>query len=237
MTSLIKALRTNNQYPWYKRVKWWYGDTSRDLMLKAEAKLVNYRGGYKCVDCGGTDTRFKNASYHGMVNGKTMMIDYSDYRLPFGKTLCPHCLCDRIAKYWDEAARLQPDPDNEYGGYVSNTSGGVYEGKCEWFGPSPLVAEGIRNWSNPVSERIFGKSIVIFGGSWWNGHPASLPAIKVLLTETGRSETGIMVNSKMSVEGVSASGIHIRLHSTQYTDRRVTGDPQSVTEVVQGRRK
>jgi hypothetical protein len=239
MKKLIAALRRKDGYPWYKHVKWWYCDKSRDLSLKAEALLVNHRGGYKCVDCGGTDTRFKHTSYHGLVNGKQMMIDYSDYYLPFGKTLCPHCLYDRIAKYWDEAERLQPEPENEYGGggYVSRTSGGVYEGECKWFGPSPLVAEGIRNWSNPVSEKIFGKSMVIFGGSWWNGHAASLPAIKILLTETGRSETGRMVNSKMSVDGVSAMGLHITLHSTQYTDGRVTGDPQPVTEVVQGRRK
>jgi hypothetical protein len=239
MKSLLEALRKNKEYPWYKRVKWWYGDTSRELKLKLEARLVNHRGGYKCVDCGGTDTRFKNAEYQGMVLGKRMMLDFSCYHLPFSKTLCPHCLYDRIARYWDEAPRLVPEICDEFGGsrYISNTSGGVYEGDCDWFGPRLLVAEGIRGYDNPVAQKIFGKSMVIFGGGYWNGHAASLMAIKILLKETGKSETGRMVNSKMSVEGMSAAGIHIRLHSTQYTDGRITGDSQPVTEVVQGRRK
>ena len=242
MKNLIKKLWVRNGTPLHKSVKWaiqdWYVRSKRDV----ETRLVKWQGGYKCVDCGTTNTRFNSGQYEGTVNGKRMMLEYTgQHQHPIGKTLCPHCLFDRIEQYWWDQPPLAPsifgDADYAFtkdeGPYLSNASGGVYPGKCHWYGDGLYVAQGIRNWDNPGAKKYFGNGMVIFGGEYWNGHSTSLHAIQQLLTKTGVLKTNRLVNSKMTVEGASAMGLHIHMHSTQYTDGRATGDAQPVIEIKQ----
>lgn len=242
MNKLLEKIWMHRGYPRYKYVVWGAKDNWRNVKRKTEAAVVKMQGGYKCVDCGATGIRFKNAHYEGDVNGKRMLLEYTGgHRHPIGKTLCPHCLADRITAYWADKPPLKPsvfgDPDygwtEDHGPYLSNTSGGVFYDKCYWFDEERLVVEGIRNWSNPSCEKFFDTSMVIIGGGYWNGHNASLEAITTLLRKTGVAKTSFLVNSKMSVEGMSAQGLHIRMHSTQYSDGCVQGDPQPVTEIIQ----
>jgi hypothetical protein len=242
MKNLIKKVWIRNGTPLHKSVKWAVQDQYSKLEREVEIRLVKWQGGYKCVDCGTTDTRFKSGLYEGNVNGKRMMVQYTGgYYHSIGKTLCPHCLFDRIEQYWWDQPPLAPSVfgDANYaftkdeGPYLSNTSSGVYPGKCRWYGNDLYVAEGIRDWDNPSAKKYFGKATVMFGGEYWNGHATSLHALQQLLTKTGVLKTSRLVNSKMTVEGASAMGVHIRMHSTQYTDGRVTGDAQPVTEIIQ----
>lgn len=215
-----------HNYPWYKRLNWWYCDTTRHLKLRSEALLRKLQGGYECTDCG-TLCYFKDPQYSGTVNGKGMMIEAMGLRSPFGKTVCPHCLYDRIEQYWVLAEILEADEDS----YI-NTSSGIYQGECYWFGTQELVCEGIRNWRNSTASQL-GLNCVVFGGQWWNGHAASIGAVKELLTKTGKTSTGVMVNVKGRVSGASSMGIHFDMSSCQYTDGRVTGDRQCVSDIIQ----
>jgi len=242
MNKLIEKVWMHKGYPRYKYVSWTAHDVWRKTKLRTEAQLVKWQGGYKCVDCGTTDIRFKVCEYEGDVNGKRMMLNYTgSYYFPLGKSICPHCLADRIAAYWGSKPLIKAavfgDEDygftEDHGPYVFNTSGGVFEDTCDWFDDKRLVVGGIRNWSNPESEKYFSEGMVIIGGGWWNGFNASLEAISTLLRQTGKAKTSFLVSSKMSVEGVSAQGLMIRMHSTQYSDQRVQGDAQPVTEIKQ----
>lgn len=242
MNKLFQKMWLHNGHPRYKYVKWAATDWYRKTKRRIEARVVEWQGGYKCVDCGATGIRFKSGQYEGDVNGKRMMVEYTgNHQHPIGKTLCPHCLFDRIEEYWWDKPPLAPSVfgDEDYGftedngSYLSNTSGGVYPGTCHWYGDEHYVAEGIRSWDNPGAKKYFGNAMVIFGGGYWNGHAASLHALQQLLTTTGVLKTNRLINSKMSVEGVSAAGLHIRMHSTQYFDGCVAGDAQPVTEIKQ----
>lgn len=214
---------------WYKRLKWWAQDKLRNVKCRTEALVWRWQGnGYECIDCGGTDTRFKAGHYKGVVNGKPMLLEYSNYNLPFGKTLCPHCLCSRITQYWSSAATLLPDDT----GYVFNTSDGIYNGTCTWYGPDLMVTEGIRQSDNPAAMHHFPGAIVMIGGNWWNGHPASLSAITELLTTSGSLQTSFVVGSKFQTDDAGS----LYLTNGQYSDGRIRGDAQAVTDVVKGRR-
>lgn len=241
MKSLLRTLLDDKDpFPWHKHLRWAGMQVLRSCYQKAEAQLWKFRGGYKCIDCGGVGTRFKRAQYTGYVNGKRMLLEHTGLEFPFGKTLCPHCLYNRIEAYWTHAIRIAPskfgDPEypctEDMGECIPSKSDGIYKGTCHWYGPHDEVTEGIRTFRNKLAEQYLGGSVII-GGNWWNGHDACLKAIKVLLTESGASETGFVVNSTFSMRD---DGV-ILMKRGLYSDGRILGDPQPVTEVVQRKKK
>lgn len=197
-------------YPWYQRLDWWVSDLWRKTKLRAEHALWTINGGYTCMDCA-TATRFKRPMYEGDIYGTRMMLEYTNHNMPFGYSLCPHCLFDRISTYWTKAPRLTEFDFNA-------NSRAITVQRCDFTGATIGTIDGIRAWDNQLAKDL-GLDSVIIGGRWWNGHHASLQAIEILLKETGQAHTSM---------------IRFANGATEYIDGMVSGPAQPVTEITQG---
>lgn len=201
--SRLKILK----FPFYKYTKWYIQGTISNIKSGVEHMLWKYNGGYKCIDCGNV-TRYKTPQYEGYIYGRRMLLSNS-IRYGFGKTLCPHCLANRIELYFRHAPMT-------YKGSLLGAGPGTKNGTCDFSkqkGPVVDVIFGIGNSDN-LAKKL--KIDVRFGAEWWNGFNVGLPAIRKLLLEDGIATTGILVLQDGKISN---------------KEGRVIGKPQPVSEI------
>jgi hypothetical protein len=175
----------------FTNLKWRVEHFFRNVKLRAEAKLHKHQGGFKCACCGAL-TRFKNPEYSGFVNGRRMILQNSNYKIPFGKSLCPQCLMDKIDDYFDAAEVVT----REYDGQKDvHDDGVVWLRECDFMKRVLPCVTGIRgSWqkfdkeNKPPPTDLF----LIIGAEWWNGFHVSREALRILLTDSGVAKTSVI---------------------------------------------
>jgi hypothetical protein len=125
-----------------------------ESVIDIKSKLFLLSGANVCALCGSKHLHFKHPDAEGWVsdlNGKkTRMLMQWGYNR---KVICPLCVIDHIER-------------------VFESGDGVSKGDCQFTGKKNVDVISII-WG--IGEE---KLDLRFGGSWWNGHTASLEAFQ-----------------------------------------------------------